>query len=137
MNSEIPQYLAFSADWVVDEGLWRFYRRVGDERDLPARPCHSIITACHQTKLFRIIHESLGLYCRTRGKVTAQAVLEVYKRYLEWKEHLAPILKKIETNDQPLPHILCLQYASPRVQVSRASTDAVLASSITLLSSSI
>lgn len=111
MNSEIPQYLIFSADW-ADEGLWRFYRRVGDERDLPARPCHSIITACNQTKLFRIIHESLHLYCRTRGKVTAQAVLEVYKRYLEWKEHLAPILKKIETNDQPLPHIMCLQYGS-------------------------
>lgn len=111
MNSEIPQYLIFSADW-ADEGLWRFYRRVGDEHDLPSRPCHSIITACHQTKLFRIIHESLHLYCRTRGKVTAQAVLEVYKRYLEWKEHLAPILKKIEMNDQPLPHIMCLQYGS-------------------------
>lgn len=114
MNSEIPQYLVFSADW-ADEGLWRFYRSVGDERDLPARPCHSIITACHQTKLFRIIHESLHLYCRTRGKVTAQAVLELYKRYLEWKEHLAPILKKVETNDQPLPHVMCLQYESPRL----------------------
>lgn len=112
MNSEIPQYLIFSADW-ADEGLWRFYREMGDETDLPVRPCHSIITACHQTKLFRIIHESLHLYCRTRGKVTAQAVLEVYKRYLEWKEQIAPTLKKIETNDQPLPHILCLQYEFP------------------------
>ena len=94
-----------------DAAVWRFYRQVGDERELPKRPSHAIATACMQADLFRIINESLNLYCGHRGEVSAENVLKVYKRYLDWKEDLPPKIRQIEADDQSLPHILYLQYA--------------------------
>ena len=94
-----------------DAAVWRFYRQVGDERELPKRPSHAIATACMQAGLFRIINESLNLYCGHRGDVSATNILKVYKRYLDWKEDLPPKIRQIEVDDQPLPHVLYLQYA--------------------------
>lgn len=91
-----------------DHYLWRFYRHVGDDRELPTRSSHAIMTACNQAKLLRIGQESLNLYCGTRGKATAQAILEGYKRFLDWKDDLPSVIKNIDINDQPLPHVLYL-----------------------------
>lgn len=92
-----------------DDMLWRFYRRIGDERDLPFRPGHMIMTASCQAGLFRIIHESIDLYCGLRGIVTAEAVLKVYRRYIDWETDLNPILSNVDISIQPLPHVLFLQ----------------------------
>ncbi len=114
IHNDVPRFLTFNYVSIdKQDGFWRFYRRVGDERELPARQCNSVTTACNQAKLFIIIQESLGLYCREQSKATAQAVLEVYKRYLEWKEDLPPPIKSVDTNDQPLPHVFYLQYDPP------------------------
>lgn len=91
-----------------DDHVWRFFRHVGDSRELPTRPSHAIMTACNQAKLLRIAQESLNLYCGTRGKATAQAILEGYKSYLDWKNDLPVVIKNIDINDQPLPHVLYL-----------------------------
>lgn len=93
-----------------DEAIWRFYRHRGDERDLPTRPSHVILVACQQAQLFRIIHESLSLYCPPSEKVTAGKFLAIYARYLDWMLLVPPVVRDIEENDQPLPHVLYLQY---------------------------
>lgn len=115
-----------------DSAVWRFYRHPGDERDLPTRPSHVILTACHQANLFRVINESLSLYCWPRGKVNAEKFLAIYARYLDWMQSLPPIVRDIDEGDQPLPHILYLQYVqscnSPRSPCSH-----VIASNIILL----
>ncbi|KAK3171277.1 hypothetical protein OEA41_003361 [Lepraria neglecta] len=94
----------------ADDRVWRFYRHPGDERELPFRPSYAIITACQQAQLFSIIDESIGLYCGARGKVSAANVLEVYEKYMTWKEDLPDLIANISEGDQPLPHILYLQY---------------------------
>ncbi|KAL8904054.1 MAG: hypothetical protein Q9207_003515 [Kuettlingeria erythrocarpa] len=106
---ELPHMAKFRhVDMNSNHSVWRFYRQIGDQRHLPVRPSHAILTACHQAGLFRIIHESLNLYCGLRGVVTAEAILTLYRRYLDWEEDLPFILKAIEEEAQPLPHILLL-----------------------------
>ena len=99
-------------DMERDHALWRFYRHQGDERELATRPSYAIVAACHQAKLFRIIDESLNLYCGVRGQVSAEKTLAVYKRYMDWKNDLPSVITNVEVSDQPLPHILYLQYVS-------------------------
>ncbi|KAL8921374.1 MAG: hypothetical protein Q9172_004067 [Xanthocarpia lactea] len=91
-----------------DDQVWRFYRTVGDQRELPVRPSYAIMTACYQAALFRIIHESLNLYCGLRGLATAEAVLIIYRRYIDWEHDLPSILQTVDVDVQPLPHILFL-----------------------------
>ena len=67
------------------------------------------MTACYQAKLFRIIDESLALYCGARGQVSAEKILEVYRRYMDWKTDLPSVIANVDVGDQPLPHILYLQ----------------------------
>lgn len=92
-----------------DHDVWRFYRHPGDERELPTRPSYTIMTACFQARLFRIIDESLNLYCGARGQVSAEKFLGVYRRYMDWKTDLPPVIANVSVADQPLPHILYLQ----------------------------
>lgn len=92
-----------------DNALWRFYRHPGDERELPTRPSYAILAACLQAGLFQIIDESLNLYCGVRGQVSAEKFLEVYRRYMDWKSDLPPVVANVDVADQPLPHILYLQ----------------------------
>lgn len=96
-------------DMEKDHALWRFYRHPGDERELPTRPSYAIVAACYQAGLFRIINESLNLYCGARGRVSAEKFLEVYRRYMDWKTDLPSVIANVDVADQPLPHILYLQ----------------------------
>ena len=93
-----------------DDDLWRVYRQPSDARGGPARPSHAIITAMYQARLYRVVDETINIYCGTRGQVTAYKVLAVYRKLLDWKESLPPVLADIGESDQPLPHILFLQY---------------------------
>ena len=96
-------------DMDKDKALWHFYRHPGDEQELPTRPCYSIVTACNQAKLFRIIDASLTLYCGVKGPVSAERFLNIYRRYVEWKNELPSVLANVDETDQPLPHMLYLQ----------------------------
>lgn len=109
--ADIPQSATFEHVRLdQDDAVWRFHRHVDDNRELPTRPSNAIITACAETKLFRIIHESLNIYCSSQGNASAQGIIEGYRRYLNWKEELPQAIKIIDMNDRPLPHVLYLQY---------------------------
>ena len=95
-----------------DDALWRFYRRPGDKGHVPIRPSYSILTACHQAQLYRIVHETINMFCGAGGKITARALLKCYQRYLTWRNELPAHLAKVDTDAQALPHILFLQYAA-------------------------
>lgn len=108
---ELPHMAKFRhVDLQSSHSTWQEYRSIGDQRYLPVRPSHAVLAACHQAGLFRIIHESLNLYCGLRGLITADAVLTLYRRYMDWEEDLPFILKAIDDEARPLPHILLLQY---------------------------
>ncbi|KAI4251629.1 MAG: hypothetical protein L6R42_008310 [Xanthoria sp. 1 TBL-2021] len=124
---ELPHMARFQhVDIQSDKEVWRFYRTVGDQRVLPVRPSHAIMTARYQAALFRIIHESLNLYCGLRGLATAEAILITYRRYLDWEHDLPPILKTVDVESHPVPHILFLhvqyhvavvQHLTPLLQI--------------------
>ncbi|KAL8682490.1 MAG: hypothetical protein Q9186_001437 [Xanthomendoza sp. 1 TL-2023] len=106
---EVPHMARFQhVDTQGDSAVWRFYRTVGDQRDLPVRPSYAILTACYQAALFRIIHASLNLYCGLRGVATAEMILIIYRRYIDWEHDLPPVLKTVEVESRPVPHILFL-----------------------------
>ena len=66
-----------------------------------------MLTASEHARLFRIIHETILVYCGSRGRVSARALLDLYERYVDWKEHLPSDLRLQES--EPLPHVLFLQ----------------------------
>ena len=88
---------------------WRYYRQPGDEANIPKRPSYAILTACHQAKLYRIVHDSINIYCGARGKVTAKEIIGCYRRYLDWEERLPDQVRRTDEDAQPLPHVLGLQ----------------------------
>jgi hypothetical protein len=74
------------------------------------RPSFAILTAKYQARLFRVVHESINIFCGARGRVHARPFLDCYKRYIEWKDTLPEDLKYPEGGEHPsLPHVLSLQ----------------------------
>ncbi|KAL8666105.1 MAG: hypothetical protein Q9168_007553 [Polycauliona sp. 1 TL-2023] len=126
---ELPYTARFQhVDIQGDRAVWRFYRTVGDQRALPVRPSHAIMTSCYQAALFRIVHESLNLYCGLRGVASAEMILNTYRRYLDWKHDLPSILEAVDVEAHPVPHILFLhvqyhvavvQHLTPLLQSGR------------------
>lgn len=104
-----PRALPFPGDSFnagEGDGTWRLYKQPGDS-DVPDHLSLSVMTASEHAKLFRTVHESILAYCGSRGKVSAQKLLEIYERYMAWKDELPPALRDLD-ND-PLPHVLFLQ----------------------------
>ena len=87
---------------------WRAYRQPEDA-DMAVQHGHSISAACELAKLYRVVHETILLYCAAYGLVTSDGVLKVWKRYVEWKDELPEIFKKIDDTADPLPYVLALQ----------------------------
>ena len=89
------------------------YRQPGDSNVEPGhqnindRQSFATLTAREHAKLYRIIHESILVYCGARGKVSTDSLLDVFQRYLAWEEELPPDLRSVK--GEPLPHILFLQ----------------------------
>ena len=95
-------------DMGKDATQWRFYHQM-DDQGLPAEPAHALLTAFCQAELFRIINESLNVYCGLRGTITGPLVIDLYQRYREWQFRLPPELDQLSFDAKPLPHILSLQ----------------------------
>ena len=95
-------------DTEKDDGPWRFYREPGDSPE-SRRPSYLVSTANEHAKLYRIIHETILLFCGTRGKVSSHHMLVIYERFLEWKERLPPPLADVDGDGGALPHALFLQ----------------------------
>ena len=100
----------------ADHAVWRFYRHPGDMQVLPVRPSFAILTAMYQAKLFRVVNDCITVYCGIRGQIDAYKILELYGQFQDWKEHLPQELADIN-REEPLPHILYLQYALIKVSL--------------------
>lgn len=113
------------ANIAVDQinGTWNMYRQPGDsnlefgKQNADDRQSLATLTACEHAKLYRIVHECILVYCGTRGKVSAHSLLDLFQRYIMWKDGLPPDLRSIE--GQPLPHVLFLhlQYHTAMIQL--------------------
>lgn len=44
--------------------------------------------------------------------MSADKFLALYKRYMDWKNDLPYLIANVDVADQPLPHVLFLQYVS-------------------------
>lgn len=97
------------------DGPWQNYRRPGDDKAEPGdkrvsnRPCYAKLTGFEQAKLYRIVHETIHVYCGYDGKVTAHRLSSVYSLYRRWKENLPQALRDVEGDREALPHALFLQ----------------------------
>lgn len=95
------------------EERWSMYRQPGDsslelgEQSTDDRQSLATLTACEHAKLYRIVHECILIYCGSRGKVSTKSILDLFQRYVMWKDGLPPGLRSVE--GQPLPHVLFLQ----------------------------
>ena len=86
--------------------MWRPYKQPGDN-EISKHPSHSVLMASEQAKLLRIVHETISVYCGSRGKVTAHHLINLYESFLIWKDDLPIEIREI--NAQSLPHIIFLQ----------------------------
>ena len=96
-----------------DEGRWNMYRQPGDSnselgyQNTDDPRSFATLTAREHAKLYRILHQCILVYCGARGKVSADSLLDIFQRYIAWKDGLPPELQSVE--GKPLPHILFLQ----------------------------
>lgn len=86
------------------DDLWWFYRYPEDESNATSRPSYSLWTVSEHTKIYNIIHETILQYCAHEGRLSAPKLLNLYTRYLDWKENLPPAVLELRT-----PHCLFLQ----------------------------
>jgi len=96
-STEIPHYA---------DGVWRLHKQPGDTDNTGHRG-FAVMTASQHAKLFRIVHEVILVYCGSRGRVGANHLLDIYKRFVSWKDEMPPEL--LDGRDDPLPHVLFLQ----------------------------
>ncbi|MCJ1478534.1 hypothetical protein MMC13_007214 [Lambiella insularis] len=111
----------FNVDLDKDASLesWRNYRQPGDEANIPKQQSFAILTACYQAKLYRVVHDTINVYCGARGKVTAKAVIGCYRRFVDWKSNLPEQIARTDEESKPLPHVLALhvQYRVALIQL--------------------
>lgn len=79
--------------------------------NIPARnrPIYTVLTASELARLYRVIHETILLYCGTKGKVSAHHLIKVYERFLAWKEELPSQISHVAGDNSATPHALSLQ----------------------------
>lgn len=90
--------------------VWKFYRQPGDEKVIPPSPSHATMTACYQSRLFRLVSRINSLYCGTMGRVKWPKVAEMMDRMAAWRRGLPAELEVGPDEINALPHILYLQY---------------------------
>jgi len=94
-------------DW--HDSLWRFYRHTGDFDQSP-QPNSAMTTAKEHVKLSQIVHDAVAsFYDGHNAVLTASVVLQLYNRYMKWKEELPHNVANTDGSSQPLPHVLYLQ----------------------------
>lgn len=79
--------------------------------NVPARnrPSYTVLTASELARLYRVIHETILLYCGTNGKVSAHHLIKVYERFLAWKDELPSQISHVADDHSASPHALSLQ----------------------------
>lgn len=91
----------------TDQSHWYHYRFEADQP--PAWPCLLATTMQERAKLTRIIRDVTELYHgHHRADISATQILELHKRYTNWREELSASLGDIENQSQALPHVLTM-----------------------------
>ena len=91
---------------------WGCIQGPENENGDPGPPDCGVITARQQAYLSQIIHDTTTLQYGLRGEVTAREVIVCYKRFLNWNQDLPKPVDDIHIENQPLPHVLSLQYVT-------------------------
>jgi hypothetical protein len=91
----------------IPDADWRPYAMPGDAAKVP-RPGHGLETAKEFAKLSQIIHQTITVWCGSRGRVTARNILQLYRRYLTWREELPNYLAYPNVGE-PLAHCFSMQ----------------------------
>ncbi|KAF2805632.1 uncharacterized protein BDZ99DRAFT_524592 [Mytilinidion resinicola] len=91
----------------TNQDFWQPYQHPADATTTKMHS-HAIRTAKELAGLNRIIMNTINVYCGSRGPVTAQSILQLYRKYLEWKAGLPSILDVGEDDSQKLPHVYFL-----------------------------
>jgi hypothetical protein len=97
-----------SNDDKLDEANWHFYRYVNDR--VPAWPSFQATTNREKSKLVSIVQDvTTAMYSQQGRQLSAQHVLQLYGRFVTWRDDLPSSIGNIERNkSQALPHVLSL-----------------------------
>lgn len=76
-------------------------------------PSLAIQTAKELARLNQIVLDTINVYCGSRGRVKANSILYLYRKYLQWKEVLPSSMRVDDGSSQALPHIYFLQCVLP------------------------
>lgn len=94
---------------VTHEAAWQCYHHEGDEHEMPTRRSYTIATASELSKLYRIIHQTILVFCGSRGRVTEHRLFQNYMRYRTLHESLPGSITIHEDDSVALPHVLFFQ----------------------------
>lgn len=95
-------------DDILDHAKWYFYRCVNDQ--CPTWPGLLATTNREKSKLVGIINDAATkMYTSQAERLTANDVLHLYQRFVNWRHELPGSIGNIEShNSQALPHVLSL-----------------------------
>ncbi|RDI78713.1 hypothetical protein Vi05172_g11297 [Venturia inaequalis] len=93
------------------DAYWKSYRFPKDSGKDPITG-HAIETAKEFTQLSQVIFQTIRVWCGSKGKVSAQTLLRLYRQFTSWKaalpEHLAILEFSADSAPQALPHVFSL-----------------------------
>ena len=92
-----------------DLHIRRQYHRVSGQ-SLMIAPTHGVLTAFYTAELLYLIDECASVYWQTSELVSAHVFYEWYSKFIAWDESLPTQLKKPESEDKWLPHLISLRY---------------------------
>ncbi|KAF2433479.1 hypothetical protein EJ08DRAFT_658016 [Tothia fuscella] len=96
-------------DW--PNSHWRPYTHPSDASK-KGQTSYAIRTAHEFAKLAQIMQQTLTEWCGNHGRVTAHGLLQLYQRYLSWKQDLPEALahpeKGFEVSEGPLAHVFSI-----------------------------
>jgi hypothetical protein len=94
---------------------WTDYKVERDASKTGTIAARAIETAKETARLALINLESVTSWCGITGKITTKTILDLYQRYLSWKQKLSEALDDKSFNaengeeDETLPYVLLLQ----------------------------
>lgn len=88
---------------------WQCYRHLGDEPK-DEEPGLVMTTSAYYAMLVHIIHETCHLFYSAHTEIiSARDILQLYERYLNWREELPYEIADAGEDTQALPHVISLQ----------------------------
>lgn len=112
--SQMPPVMEVPVGLYDEDSIpWQCYRYLGDDPE-DEEPGLVMTTSAHYSKLLRIVHETCHLFYEgNREIISARDMLQLYKKYLNWREELPKEIEDVGEGTQGLPHVISLQYALP------------------------